>query len=601
LKGADFTGLSPVSAAVGRLVSSSEYMDKKTVDEWCRKQGIDAPSLFQAAFALTMGRLARTEEPAYLTSYLNRATRQRMKAQGMLVNQVAIKANLSRELAALDFIREMGETSARAYAMGRYPFVHFSNDLGVKPRVSFNFRPVKQVLNLGDRKYSAMAIPRPTGQMDMNLDINLAGSDYEICATSSDAVNSEETVKGFTKAVKTVLLQILDNPAVSLQEISLTGEEEKREILALSRGETLEYNKTETWLDLFLHHVKKDSGKIAVVDSKGSFTYGELDQASDSIAAWLLEKGVRSGSFVALQMGRVKEFLAAVIAVHKVGAAYVPIDTEYPEERIHYMLEDSEAHVVLTEETIREAMTKFPDAAPMNRAVPEGRAYMIYTSGSTGKPKGVVIGHRAMLNFIHFIRKRWHLTEKSRIACHSTFSFDASVEDLYPALTVGGCVCIVPEEARRDIVEMKAFLKEHGINGGSYSTQFGQLLASGSEMMDLDYMCVGGEAMTRTLNVRGPVYNAYGPTEFTVDATYFELEKGKDYASIPIGRPVSDAWAFVCDTYGHLLPQGMTGELCLAGSQLAEGYWKQPELTAKSFVDCSFLPGQKMYRTGDLA
>ncbi|MBR0284725.1 MAG: AMP-binding protein, partial [Selenomonadaceae bacterium] len=102
-------------------------------------------------------------------------------------------------------------------------------------------------------------------------------------------------------------------------------------------------------------------------------------------------------------------------------------------------------------------------------------------------------------------------------------------------------------------------------------------------------------------NVRGPVYNAYGPTEFTVDATYFELEKGKDYASIPIGRPVSNAWAFVCDTYGHLLPQGMAGELCLAGSQLAEGYWKQPELTAKSFVDCSFLPGQKMYRTGDLA
>ena len=233
--------------------------------------------------------------------------------------------------------------------------------------------------------------------------------------------------------------------------------------------------------------------------------------------------------------------MAAVIAVHKAGAAYVPIDPEYPEERINYMLEDSEAHVVLTEETIREVMAKFPDAAPLNRALPEGRAYMIYTSGSTGKPKGVVIGHRAMLNFIHFIRERWHLTEKSRIACHSTFSFDASVEDLYPALTVGGCVFIVPEEARRDIFEMKAFLKKNAINGGCYSTQFGQLLAAENEPLDLDYIVVGGEAMTHTLNVRGPVYNTYGPTEFTVDATYFELEKGKDYASIPIGRPVSNA------------------------------------------------------------
>ncbi|MBQ4482817.1 MAG: amino acid adenylation domain-containing protein, partial [Lachnospiraceae bacterium] len=289
-----------------------------------------------------------------------------------------------------------------------------------------------------------------------------------------------------------------------------------------------------------------------------------------------------------------------VLGIHKAGAAYLPIDADYPEDRISYMLEDSGAETVLTEETVRAMIAGYENANPVNLAENSSLAYMIYTSGSTGRPKGVMISHRAMLNFVHFIRYRWHLTEKSRIACHSNFSFDASVEDLYPALTVGGCVFIVPEKERHDIFEMRRYISENSINGGSYSTQFGQLLSS-DEMLDVDYLCVGGEAMTSVPKARGPVYNAYGPTEFTVDATYFELDKERTYDNIPIGRPLANCHAFITGLHGELLPQGIKGELCLAGPQIAEGYWKQEEVTREKFVDCPYLKGQKMYRTGDLA
>ncbi len=340
----------------------------------------------------------------------------------------------------------------------------------------------------------------------------------------------------------------------------------------------------------------------AVSDEAGRYTYAELDRASDSVAAFLIGRGVQENSFVALRMGREKEFLAAAIGAHKAGAAYVPIDPEYPRERIDYMLKDSGAEVLLTREDVLKAIAEDPDPPPVNRATLKHRAYMIYTSGSTGLPKGVMIPHSALGNFVRFIAKRWGLGEHSRVALHSTFSFDAAVEDLFPALTVGGTVFVVPESARKDIFEMRAFIEKNHLNAGCYSTQFGQLLGMKAPLA-LDYICLGGEAMTSVPNCCGTFYNTYGPTEFTVDATYYEVDRGRNYRNIPIGRPLHNCAAYIVDAQGRLLPRGMTGELWLAGPQLAEGYWKRPELTKEKFTRLKLREGEwvRVYRTGDLA
>ena len=380
--------------------------------------------------------------------------------------------------------------------------------------------------------------------------------------------------------------------------------EELIKILEVSAGETFEYDDTKTWLDLFKEQTAKNPGRTAVADEYSEFSYKELDELSGKIGAWLTQNGVGENQFVAVRMGRVKEFLAAVAGIWKAGAAYLPIDSDYPEERIRYMMEDSEAKITLTEEVIA-GISRNQTGTIEGKTSPENLAYMIYTSGTTGNPKGVMIQHKALLNFVHFIRERWGLTENSRIACHSNYSFDASVEDLYPVLTAGGTLFIVPEEERHDIIKMRRFIKNHRITGGGYTTRFGQIL-SANEPLDLEYICLGGEAMTMvpnvTANVTGRIYNTYGPTEFTVDATYFELEKGKTYNPIPIGRPLFNCFGFIVDKENKLLPLGEIGELCMAGPQLSKGYWKRPELTAEKFNEIEVGDEKvKVYHTGDLA
>ena len=371
-------------------------------------------------------------------------------------------------------------------------------------------------------------------------------------------------------------------------------------ILEVSAGETFAYDTSKTWLDLFKAQAAKTPVNIAVADENSALSYKDLDELSDKVAAWLIENGAQENNFIAVSMGRVKEFLAAVIGIWKIGAAYLPIDIDYPAARIEYMLKDSEAKITLTEEIIAQISKSSATYASYNTA-PENLAYMIYTSGTTGNPKGVMIQHKALLNFVHFISNRWNLTAKSIIACHSNFSFDASVEDLYPVLIVGGTLFVVPEEERHDVLKMRKFITKHKINGGCYSTRFGQILAS-NESLDLDYIVVGGEAMTTVPKVRGKIFNTYGPTEFTVDATYFELEKGKNYNPIPIGRPIYNCAGYILGNEKNLLPLGEIGELCLAGPQLSAGYWKRPELTAEKFIEIEIGDKKvKVYRTGDLA
>lgn len=339
---------------------------------------------------------------------------------------------------------------------------------------------------------------------------------------------------------------------------SLTADE-VQELLALSRGESLSYDTTKTWIDLFQDQVALHPDQPAVVDAEGSYTYRELDEASDAVARYLLNKGLPPDTFIAIRMDRSRLFMAAALGAHKASVAYVPIDLEYPAERVEYMMEDSEATLTLDEAAVREAVVS-GTSGELRVASPESLAYMIYTSGSTGKPKGVMIQHKALLNFVHFIRKEWHLTADSRIACHSNFAFDAAVEDLYPVLTVGGTLYIVPEPARMDIGLLRQYLADNAITGGCYTTQLGQLLGSG-EPLEVDYICLGGEKMTTTPQTTGRVLNTYGPAEFTVDSTYFEVEKGRHYDNNPIGRPLYNLMALVLDSKGQLLPKGETGEL----------------------------------------
>ncbi|MBQ8072988.1 MAG: non-ribosomal peptide synthetase, partial [Clostridia bacterium] len=436
-------------------------------------------------------------------------------------------------------------------------------------------------------------------KMPVSVDVWPEDGSYVLAVEYDGTRYGKQEMLRFAKALQAVSESLAE--AEKVGDAVLTDAEERERVLSLSRGEELPYDENETWIDLFQKQVKRAPDHPAVTDRNSSYTYAELDKASDRIAGWLIRNGVKENTFVAIQMGRVKEFIATEMGIHKAGAGYVPIDPEYPQDRIDYMLGDAGAGLLLTEEKVREILAEpAADWDGRSRATPESLAYMIYTSGSTGQPKGVVILQRCLTNYAHVIGKHWQLSEQSRITIHAGLAVDFAGEDLFPTLCAGGSVYIVPEEVRKDVFAMREYLAENRITGGSFYTQFGQLMGKDEEL-DLDYISIGGEAMTSIPKVRGRVLNAYGPTEFTVDAVFHEIDPNRTYDTIPIGRPLDNCAGYILDGSLHLLPAGMAGELCLAGPQMAQGYWKRPELTAEKFCESADLPGIRIYRTGDLA
>jgi len=415
---------------------------------------------------------------------------------------------------------------------------------------------------------------------------------------------SRKYIERLTDAYKNVLEQIAGNNNSKIQDISLINEQEEKQLIELGTGERLDYDKTKTFVDIFTEQAIKTPDNIAVVDKESRITYKELDDESNAIAHWLIDEyNIHPNDFVAVMLPRRKEFVTSVIGIMKAGAAYVPIDPEYPEERKRFMINDCEAKVVITQEMLegfRKRSSTAYFATSVNLAVPEGLAYMIYTSGSTGEPKGAMLAHRGLTNFIHVVRKMEQLTEIDRISGHRSFSFDAHIQDLFPILTVGGSFHIMPEDIRTDIHAIKEFLDVHKITGGGYATTVATMLLQTYSDLPVRFITAGGEKLKRVYSDRVRIINGYGTTECTDDASFFVIKPGESRNDIPIGRPVENTFNCIVDEVGRLLPRGMVGELCIAGPQVAKGYWHRPELTAEKFVDCLYRPGEKIYKTGDL-
>lgn len=284
------------------------------------------------------------------------------------------------------------------------------------------------------------------------------------------------------------------------------------ELLSLGAGENLEYDRSKTVVDLIVGQAGKTPDAVAVSDSAGSLTYKDLDVLSNILASWLVEeKGVRSNDFVAVLMPRVKEFAVAALGIWKAGAAYVPIDMEYPDERKRAILEDCGAAVTISRDLFPLAIKSEGVVPSVNFSTPKTLAYMIYTSGSTGRPKGVMIGHAGLLNYVHSTIRINGIVSEDRVSAYRSFSFDSHIEEFYPSLAVGAQVHIVPDDIRLDLDRVAAFFKERGVPGLTIPTAVGMELLNSCDL-SLDCILLGGEKLLLTLKRPLRLINEYVPT-----------------------------------------------------------------------------------------
>ena len=614
---------------VGEMGQESAYISRKMVDGWSKENGFAPYQVFQAAFSYVLARLLREEKVAYTTIYHGRRDPRVKQAYGMFVRTIPFMMEIQKGQTVREYIAAVHTEMKATLQQLAYPFTHFCRDMGVQPGISFNFTALpgwEEEYHFGNTHCQFVQQDRGDVFYDLLAHIFIVGDSYDIRMESSLAMNSRKTMRMMADAIKATMEQMMARPDDGIDSISIVSDEEAKRIIKIGTGKEIDVDLNKTFANLFTEQARLTPDAPAVVDRGSQLTYGEMDRYSNALARQLIDFGVKPDDFVCVMLDRFKEFPLSVLAIHKAGAAYTPLDFEYPNERLSYMLENSESKVLITTHAVLEAkqaegdfntaaaktffiddfMADVPEAEPIDLSHPDGLAYMIYTSGSTGKPKGAMLHQAGLRNFIAVVIDMEHLTAEDRISGHRSFSFDAHIEDMYPVLTLGGSFHIMPTEIRKDLPAIRQFLIDHQITGGGYSTAMTCLLLNAFDDLPIRFTTGGGEKMSGVYSDHIEIINVYGPTECTDDTSYFAIKPGQRIEDIPIGESVANNWNFIVDTAGNLVPQGVAGELCFAGIQVGRGYWRLPERTATSFVKCPFVKQDRwgrpvrMYHTGDL-
>ena len=416
-------------------------------------------------------------------------------------------------------------------------------------------------------------------------------------------------------------VQLLDNalaePGRRLTGLDMLGTGEREIVLAQSHGELVTTPAT-TVIALLEDAAVATPDATALVSDEAELTYAELHRRTNRLARWLIGEGFGTEDIVGIRMTTSIEFIVAMLAVLKAGAAYLPIDPAYPEDRIDYLITDARPQTVIgphefsAAETAAAQLSDAPitDHDRVRPLGPENLAYVIYTSGSTGKPKGVAVSHRAIAEHIECFVAEWSITAEDRLLQSSSVSFDASLSDIFDPVDAGRNTHRAQAQmAFGDIAYVAELISRHGVTvlhmvPSVLSTVL--LMPQVSQWRQLRHVPVGGEALAGEVADKFTGYfdaqlrNHYGPTEAVVCATHMDVEGSHGARVVPIGVPNRNVYAYVLDEELQPVPAEVIGELYLGGVQLARGYLGRPGLTAQRFVADPFNPGMRLYRSGDL-
>lgn len=434
---------------------------------------------------------------------------------------------------------------------------------------------------------------------------------------------SDAFVKDMARAYGNVFAGMLS--AERLADIEIADEEQVATLESF-HGPTRPYDDTQTIPSLFRSAATAYPDNIAALCRDDQITYRQLDEMTDQLAAYIRGRGIgQSGDVVSVLVPRGLWMVVASLGALKAGCAYQPLDATYPSERLNFMISDASAKLLIATADLRPIITEYdgevlivdadvhaafrngeinvdPDAKPSDFAgpSPDDLFILLYTSGTTGVPKGVRLLHRNIVCFVNWCQRFYDMGPANHVSSYASFGFDACMMDLYPALSSGSMVVIVPEDMRLDLVGMERYFESHGVTNSIMTTQVGRQFAVDAECPTLKTIGMGGEALVPFEAPEGlACYNLYGPTECTIMVTAYHIKGGEK--RYPIGAPIDNVRAYIVGLDGKRLPIGAEGELWLAGSQVAAGYLNRPEKTEEAFGTDPFASDHApLYRTGDI-
>ncbi len=481
----------------------------------------------------------------------------------------------------------------------------------------------------------------PVEAKTAKFDLTLALTDTEQGLSGSLEYNTDlfeaATINRIADNFQTLLESITANPKARVSSLPLMTEPETKRLLIEWNQTAREYPGKHTLSALFEAQVERTPEAVAVIFEDAQLSYRELNKRANRLAHHLRRLGAGPESLVGVCMDRSLEMLVGILGVSKAGGAYVPMDPAYPLERLAFMLEDSEASILLTQQrliesqsairnpqsairnrevvcldAIEESLARESDENPVSGVTPENPAYVIYTSGSTGRPKGAVISHGAICNHMLWLRDHFSMSAADRVLQKTPISFDASVWEFYAPLFVGGRLVLARQGGHQDTDYLVRTIAEQRVTILQLVPSLLRTLLDEPEFERLNSLrrvVSGGEALPAELQERfhailnAELHNFYGPTEAAIDVTCWPYGHANGRTIVPLGNPIANTQIYLLSPALQPAPIGAPGELFIGGANLGRGYLNRPELTAEKFIPnpLGAAAGARLYRTGDLA
>ncbi|WP_246771860.1 non-ribosomal peptide synthetase, partial [Pseudomonas syringae] len=453
------------------------------------------------------------------------------------------------------------------------------------------------------------------------LNVDDEGLDFTFTLTCPVDIGAERIAGYVQTALESLVKALEDAPSSALNTLPILPCAERQQLLVNFNSTQRSYPQDKTVHDLFETRAEAQPDAVAAIHNAQALTYRELNQRANRLAHHLIGLGVQPGERIAMLLERSLDLVISQLAILKCAAVYVPLDINAPVERQHFMIQDSQAAIVLShsnEADVPGARRVDLDSLALdghdnNPHLPqsgEAIAYIMYTSGSTGTPKGVLVPHRA-INRLVINNGYADFNAQDRVAFASNPAFDASTLDVWAPLLNGGCVVVVEQDVLLSQDKFRNLLREQAVSVLWMTAGLFHQYADGltDVLQQLRYLIVGGDVLDpavigRVLKSSAPQHllNGYGPTEATTFTTTFEITSVSEGSRIPIGRPVGNTRAYVLDQHQQPVAVGVAGELYIGGDGVAKGYLNQPELTAEKFIADPFSDNKdaRLYRTGDL-
>ncbi|PEP56461.1 amino acid adenylation domain-containing protein [Bacillus pseudomycoides] len=592
------------------------------------------PDLIIAATAIYIHKLTSTQDIVLGLPMMGRLGSASINIPGMVMNVVPLRLSISSNMSLAEVVGQVSNEVLDIRFHHKYRHEELRRDLkllGENQRLfgpMINVMPFDYALSFaGNHGVKHNLSAGPVDDLSINVSNEFDGNGLRIHFDANPEVYRLEELINHKKRFVNLLEDISDLQVDSpIGKLELLLHEERKHLVEWNQ--TMKESSFVSVPALIEKQVSKSPDSIAVICDGIELTYKELNEQVNQLAHFLLERGVQSKEFVALAFPRSVEMVIGMLAVLKTGAAYLPIDPEYPEDRITYILSDAKPACILTHSSVlgdlpngdhitrvvldnqdtkeelrgyqKNNLDSFDGAAPLNPA------YTIYTSGSTGKPKGVVVPMQSLSNFLLAMQDQFSLHVNDRLLAVTTFAFDISALEIYLPLISGASVQIAQKEAVQDSSALTEIIQKENITiMQATPTLWHALVTDYPERLIGLKVLVGGEALpsnlaSRLKELNCHVTNLYGPTETTIWSTFMDMNE-EESGTPSIGRPIWNTEVYVLDAGLQPVPPGVVGELYIAGTGLANGYLGRPELTAERFVANPYgKPGTRMYRTGDL-